>query len=619
MALNQLVDSRDLKFVLFEMLNIQDLQSFEAWKDLDRSTIESIVDLGEKIAINHFYPANLEGEKQGGATYDPKTKTVKVPSAYPKAFQAYIEAGFPGLIMKEEWGGSGMPEVVWKGALEYLGAGCLSLIMYGTLTLGATRLVGYHANKKQRDLYLDKMIDGSYGGTMCLTEPAAGSDVGALTTKAIPQDNGSYLIKGSKIFISAGDNNLFSNIIHTVLARVEGDQDGTKGISIFLVPKFITNPDGSIGRFNDVICSNIEHKMGIRGSATCTLNFGDHNQCQGWLLGKQGQGMKIMFEMMNEARLDVAFQGLSLASASYLHAATYAKTRKQGTDPLRRQGSVCITEHPDVIRMLLSMKSYVEAMRIISYFATLQMDLIQVLTGEEKKEAQGLLDIMIPILKAGNTDNAWNIGGEAIQVFGGYGFCCEYPVEQYARDSKILSIYEGTNGIQSIDLILRKILMNNEQYNYQLLRKKIMTTLESATKNNVPLTYIDQMHKIINDLDATISNLGSNLSSHGPMNALAQAVPLQKAFKYILYGWAHIWSLSITLPKLDKLIGNPSNEGFKEKLSSSEEAKFYHGKVQASEFFLQSELHLAKAHLNAIAAGSQPILETSGFSFTGTP
>jgi alkylation response protein AidB-like acyl-CoA dehydrogenase len=326
------------------------------------------------------------------------------------------------------------------------------------------------------------MIAGEWGGTMCLTEPDAGSDVGALKTKAIRQPDGTFRIVGQKIFISAGENDIYKNIIHPVLARIEGDPPGTRGISIFMVPKYHINPDGSLGKKNDVVCTGVEHKMGIHGSPTCSLSFGDNGECVGYLMGNEREGMKIMFQMMNEARLQCANQALAVSSSAYLHAITYAKNRKQMPHVMRLQDpgapSVAIIEHPDVKRMLLWMKTQVEAMRMVTYLTAYNIDIAHSREGEEARDAQALVDFLIPICKAGNSDLAWLVTAEAMQVYGGYGYCSDYPVEQLARDSKILSLYEGTNGIQSIDLMTRKLLMNREQYSYNVFKRRIQKAMK---------------------------------------------------------------------------------------------------------------------------------------------
>src|SRR4030066_2508151 len=322
-----------------------------------------------------------------------------------------------------------MPEVVCRATMVYFSAAAVAFITYDTLKGGASRLIENFGSDALKKIYLEKMVLGQWGGTMCLTESGAGSDVGALKTKAVKQKDGTYLLTGQKIFITAGDNDMYENIIHPVLARIEGDPPGTPGISIFIVPKYHIKPDGSLGERNDIITSGIEHKMGIKGSATCSLSLGDNGKCIGWLLGEERQGMKIMFQMMNEARLDVANQASGCSSAAYMHSITYAKNRIQGSDPAKRgdTASCLIIKHPDVKRTLLWMKSQVEAMRMLTLLAALCGDISHVEKGDQAKEAKGLLDFLIPLCKAGNTDLAWLVTSEAMQVYGGCGFFSGVP------------------------------------------------------------------------------------------------------------------------------------------------------------------------------------------------
>jgi alkylation response protein AidB-like acyl-CoA dehydrogenase len=620
MALNPLVDSRDVKFVLFEMLEADALTRYDAFSDFDRDTFEASIELAERIAISLVYPANVEGDRDG-AQYNPETKEVKLPESYKAAMSAYTEAGFMGLSNDPNWGGMGMPDVIFKACTEYFTAACLAFSTYCTLALGAANLVKNFATEDQKELYLEKMLSGEWGGTMCLTEADAGSDVGALKTKAVRQDDGTYLITGQKIFISCGEHDIFENIIHPVLARIEGDPPGTKGISIFLVPKFIAKPDGTLQR-NDVVCSGIEHKMGIKGSATCTLNFGDDGNCVGWLMGEERKGMRIMFQMMNEARLDVALQGLSVSSSAYMHAITYAKNRIQGTDITQAKNPdaepVPIINHPDVKRMLLWMKSYVEAMRALTYLTGYLIDLSHAAEGETAGEAQAMVDFLIPICKAGNTDNAWMITSEAIQVYGGYGYCSDYPVEQLARDSKILAIYEGTNGIQSIDLAMRKLLMNPDMYNYKAYKKRIGETIEKAG-GVVDDKYVSLVQRGVERMDEVVNELAGYRDSGKFLNIFAYATPLQQAFKMLTYAWMHLWSLAIATPRVKELVGDARGRDRDAILEDNLEAAYYSGKMHSAQFFIGAEFQKYFGQLDYLLSGDDSVVESTGAIFTGAP
>ena len=617
MALNPLVDSRDTRFVLFELLEIEKLTRYEAFSEFDRDTFQAVIDLAEQIATEQIYPANAEADKIG-AQYNPADKSVKVPEVFNAAMAVFNEAGFTGLCNDPRWGGMGMPDVIYRAVMEYFFAASVSFTMNVSLLVGATNLVKNFGVHPHRDIILEKMISGEWGGTMCLTEPDAGSDVGALKTKAVKQDDGTYLINGQKIFISAGENDTYENIIHPVLARVEGDPPGTRGISIFLVPKIHVNADGSPGEPNDVVCSGIEHKMGIKASPTATLNFGDNGQCVGWLMGGQCEGMKIMFQMMNEARLDVALQGLGVSSSAYMHAITYAKNRVQGADPEAKGQSARIIQHPDVKRMLLWMKSHVEAMRITSMLAAYSTDVMHAESGETAKEAKAMLDLLIPICKAGNTDMAWLITAEAIMVYGGYGYCSDYPVEQLARDAKILAIYEGTNGIQSMDLIMRKLLMNPEMYIYSVFKKRVQETIDAAG-GIVDEKYISAVKAGMGKMDDVIGYLSGLRDSKRIAGILEQAVPLQQSFRMLVYAWLHLWSMTKTIPALKEITGDMSGEKVDAAVKDRDEAAYYYGKVMASRFYIGSEFKKYFGNTDYILSGEAALSETPEQVFTGAP
>ena len=620
MALNPLADSRDLRFVLFELLGLDSLMRFPKYNHLDRDMFEEILNLAEKIAIEQIYPVNAESDKSG-VKYDPATKKVLVPEALKSALKAYYEAGFAGIVETQEAGGMGLPESVAVACYEIFNAAGMAFNHYPGLARGAMALIDRFGTQKMKEILLPKMLSGEWGGSMCLTEPDAGSDVAALKTKAVRQSDGSYLITGQKIFITCGDNDVYENIIHPVLARIEGDPGGTKGISIFIVPKYRFNDDGSIGEPNDVVCTGIEHKLGIHASPTCSLSFGDNGRCVGYLLGEERKGMKIMFLMMNGARLEVAIQGLALASAAYSHSVTYARNRVQGvhvTQMLNPEArKVPIIQHPDVKRMLLWMKSYVEGMRMLVYFLGYNIDLMHVHDGKERKEAEGLVEVLIPICKAGCTDTSVLATSEAIQVYGGYGYCSDYPVEQYFRDSKITTIYEGTNGIQSMDLVLRKILMNPDHYNYTIWRERVAETIKKA-KGIVEDRYVDLMAEGMGMLDEVIAAMKEQMASGKFLEIFASATPLQQAMFVISLAWMHLWSLTLTRPRSNKLVGDAQGEELERILGENAEAAYYYGKTLSSQFFLGTELTKYFGRIRSLRFGQTETIRASEHIFTGT-
>ena len=619
MALNPLVDSRDVRFVLFELLEIEKLGRYPAYADFDRDVYEEIVQLAERIAVGHFYPANREGDKIG-VSYDPGRREVKTPDIFKAAYRAYVDAGFTNITGDTGEGGMGMPVTIGHACEEFFSAANGSLLGYPGLTHAAADLIKNFGTDEQKRLYLEKMYSGKWAGTMCLTEPTAGSDLGALRTRAVRREDGTYLISGQKIFITCGEHDLTENIIHPVLARIEGDPAGTKGISIFIVPKFLVNPDGTLGKRNDVVCSGIEHKMGLKASATCTLDFGDNGACVGFLLGEERKGMKVMFQMMNEARILVGLHGLALSSSAYMHAVTYARTRLQGahisqmTKPDAPQ--VAIINHPDVKRMLLWMKSYVEGMRMLTYGLSWYSDLARVLDGEERNQADAMVALLTPILKAGNTDMAWLVTAEAIQVYGGYGYIAEYPVEQLARDSKILSLFEGTNGIQSIDLVMRKLLMNKDQYNYRVWHGEVEKTI-AAAKGVIDDIYIEQVSRGLQEFDEVVDMLKKQMAEGKYFHIFSAATPFQQAMFLLALAWLHLRSLTVAGPKLKSIIGDAKGDARAAMVRDNLEAAFYSGKVLSSQFFLRSEFPKFFGRIEALMNDEAAVIKAADEMFTG--
>ena len=620
MALNPLVDSRDVRFVIFEMLELDKINRYERFAGLDRDIFEETLNLAEKIAVDHFYPSNADGDKIG-LKYNPDTKEVTVPESFHKGFKAFVEAGFHTLPFHQEEGGMDMPATISFASQEYFNAGNTSLGMYCSSITGTAHLLMIYGSEEVKKLFLHKMIAGEWNGTMCLTEPDAGSNVGALKAKAVRQSDGTYLISGQKIFISNGEHDLTPNSIHRVLARIEGDPAGTKGISIFVVPKILVNKDGSLGKRNDVLCSGIEHKMGLKGNATSTLNFGDNGKCVGYLLGEERKGMKVMFQLMNEARIFTGIQAQSVSSAAYMHAVAYAKNRIQGvhiTQQLNPQApSVQIVEHPDVRRMLLYMKGTVEGMRMLTYYLSYNTDItLSSSSSDEVKEASAIIEILTPIVKAGISDAAWLVTAEAMQVYGGYGYCQHKPIEKCARDSKVFAIYEGTNGIQSLDLQMRKILLDPERYNYTMLKKRIAETVKKA-RGVVEEKYIALVERGVQKLDEVITMMNIQMQEGKFVALVLNATPLQQSMFQLVLAWLHLWSLTISIPRMKAIVGNAQAEERQKIISESNEAAYYSGRVLSSQFYIASEFpkYFGKIEciMNNEAAGIEAVRE----NFTG--
>jgi alkylation response protein AidB-like acyl-CoA dehydrogenase len=457
-------DLREFAFLLFEQFHVDKLLGqapFDAW-DVDqcKTTLQGAYRWVREVTG----PLNAIGDATGCKIVDGKLVT---PPGFKEAWKSLYENGWKQIGAEPEWGGGGSPISLQILVEEMISGSNTAFAMYAGLSIGAAEVVHAFATDEQKKLYYPKMLGGEWAGTMCLTEPQAGSDVGSAKTTAKANGDGSYTITGTKIFISAGDHDLADNIVHLVLARVDGAPAGTKGLTLFIVPKFVPNADGSVGKANDVSLANIEHKMGINASATCVLNFGDAGTCRGWPVGgdaKLNQGMPQMFKLMNSARIAVGIQGLSVASSAFLNAVEYAKERKQGAnmahwkDPTAPR--VPIIEHADVRRMLLDMKARVEGIRALIVKLGQHNDWVEVLRGKDEQKVayhQGQVDLLVPLVKAYGSDQGFRVCETAIQTYGGVGYTKDFPVEQYCRDAKIFSIYEGTNHIQSMDLVGRKL------------------------------------------------------------------------------------------------------------------------------------------------------------------
>ncbi|MFH0977329.1 MAG: acyl-CoA dehydrogenase [Spirochaetota bacterium] len=621
MALNLLVDSRDVRFVLFEMFEADKLLKYPQFAEHDKDIFEDMLNLAERLAINTFYPSYAEGDKEGGAKFDSITKEVKTPELVKTAWNAYVKAGFTNMRVEKEYGGMEMPEIIANSCNEYFQAANYSIMMYANLLSGASYLINKFGTDEQRKLFSQRMTAGKWGGSMCLTEPEAGSDLRNMKTMAVKQNDGTYLITGQKIFITAGEHDLTDNIIHIVLAIIKGYPKGTKGISAFIVPKYLVNPDGSKGKKNDIICSGIEHKMGIKSSATASLNFGDNGKCTGYLLGKEMEGMRIMFHMMNSSRIEVGFHALGVSSAAYLHAVTYARNRKQGPNIKFKDPDapmVPIIEHPDVQRMLLWMKSHVEGMRMLGYFLSRSLDIFRIEKGDEAKKALAILDLLTPVHKAGIADNSWLVTAEAIQVYGGYGYISDYPVEQYARDSKIMSVVEGTNGIQSIDLIFRKILKNKDQYNYTVWKDNVSETIIKAN-GITDEKYIGNVKHGMDKLDDVLRFFIKAVKTGNEALVYMNATPFQQAMYIQVLAWLHLWSLTITVPAFKVLAGDMKGDDLQKLINNNSEAAYYQGKILSSQFFIGIELYKAFGKIDSILAGEDAVIKTSSAVFTGAP
>ncbi|ETR72243.1 MAG: acyl-CoA dehydrogenase domain-containing protein [Candidatus Magnetoglobus multicellularis str. Araruama] len=599
-----IADRRDVDFVLYEQLQIEKLTEHEKYKDLNKKTFDLVINEARNFAVKEILPTLAESDTNGARF---ENGTVKVPESYHSIYKSFCEGDWIAMCDDPEVGGQGMPITIGQAALDYMIGASFAFVAYGMCGHGTGKMIEIFGTDKQKNLYLSKLYSGEWGGTMVLTEPEAGSDVGNLTTSATKNPDGTYSITGNKIFITNGDQDLTENIIHPVLARIEGAPKGSKGISLFIVPKFWVNDDGSLGEKNDVVCTGIEEKMGLHGSATCALSFGSKGTCKGVLLGEENKGMRVMFHMMNEMRLAVGIIGLCNASCAYLYALDYARTRKQGRDLsefLNHEAPpVPIIHHPDVRRMLMWMKVHVEGMRSLIYFVADCFDKELLVQDEnEKSHIQGLIEILTPIVKSYCTDRGFDACSQAIQVHGGYGYTKDFPVEQLLRDSKINSIYEGTNGIQAMDLLGRKLGMKKGAVFMGFLEEMKKTVTRAKNLETLKLMGED-LEKTVDRLAEIAMQLGQKTMSD--MKAgFAHATPFLEAMGDICMAWMLLWRACVAQ---EKLSGKPRKK----------DVDFYEGQIKSAGFFFNTILPITHGKMNAISKVSPEAIEISEAAFGG--
>ncbi len=615
---NLLVNTRDQRFVLYEQIGVEKLFGYEKYADYSLDMVDMVLTEAEKFAVEEIMPTYETADKEDPVLF--KDGIVYAPKCFHEPYRKMCEAGWFAPIFPPEYGGQGMPTAIHTAISELFGAANYSLMMYVGLTLGAAGLIVEYGTEEQKEKYLYKMLEGTWGGTMCLTEPGAGSDVGALRTTAKRLPDGTFSITGTKCFISAGDHDLAETIIHPVLARIEGDPPGTKGISIFVVPKHRINDDGTLGELNDVKTGNIEHKMGIKGSATATLNFGEDGNCIGELLGNERDGMKVMFKMMNEARLGTGMQGLDHSSAALEHAIQYAKERVQSRD--MTSGShegVPIIRHADIRRSLLWMKSHVEGMRSLNYWIGYCIDMAHIAETEEERERwEGYVDLITPVIKAYCSDKGVDICSLAMDVYGGYGYCQEYPVEQYMRDVKIAPIYEGTNAIQSLDLVFRKLGQRKGQNAMNLFGDMAATAASckaiEALKESAG--YFENATTALGDMFMQISNW---VKAGDFMPPLINTRVFLMIMGDVVTGWRLMDAAVIASKRLEELFAESGADTPEKQIELGKnigEVAFYMGKVASAKYFAANILITVEGRCNAIKAADKTPVEMLEESFT---
>ena len=576
----------DMMFLYEKLRNNKSYNELEKYKDVTPDLVKNILEEAAKINENIILPLAKVGDEQPAIL---ENGVVRTPPGYKEAYKKYIEDGWTSLSCDPKYGGQGMPKTVSAFFDEMLSSASLSFKLYSELSIGAYNCINHHATNEVKDKYLPKMVEGKWSGTMCLTEPICGTDLGLLKTKAVEQSDGTYKLSGQKIFITSGDHDLTENIIHLVIARSTDSPSGTKGISLFLVPKYIVNDDGSLGPRNGISTGSIESKMGIKGSATCVLNFDD---AVGYMIGPKNKGLNSMFTMMNLERIVVGIQGLGISEIAYQNSLMYSKERKQGKSNNNKtsNGSAdFIIEHADIRRSLLNMKSIIEGERALCFWLSQQTEVS--LNHENKKikqEAADFVSLMTPVVKALFTDMGSEITSEAMQIFGGYGYTKDQGIEQLYRDNRITPIYEGTNSVQAIDLVFRKLVNKNGD---------IIDRYINMVKKEMDINNNEKIAPFISILDTYLEKLSSFTSwvkdkiQNSKDDANAASNDYLKVLGLVAVGYSWLKVLQVSFEDYD----NNKN--------------FYEDKIQTANFFFQRVLPRIDTHCSSAMSGSRYIMD----------
>jgi len=582
---------RDMQFVLHELLNVVDeLKQLPAHAEVDADTINAVLEEGGKFASQVVAPLNQIGDQEG-CKLDKATHEVTTAKGFKEAYLQYVEGGWPALSCDPEYGGQGLPHVINQCFYEMMNSANQAWTMYPGLSHGAYEALHAHGTDEQKKLYLPKLTSGQWTGTMCLTEPHCGTDLGLLRTKAEPQADGTYKITGNKIFISAGEHDMSENIVHLVLARLPDAPQGSKGISLFVVPKYNVTPEGKIGSRNGIYCGGLEHKMGIHGNATAQMVL---DGAIGTMVGEPNKGLAAMFVMMNAARLGVGMQGLGLTEVAYQNAVAYAKDRIQmrslsGVKAADKPADPIIV-HPDVRKMLLTARAYAEGGRALSIWTTLLLDKELASTDEdERRDAADLVALLTPIVKAFLTDNAWISTSHCMQVFGGHGYIAEWGMEQFVRDSRINMIYEGTNTIQSLDLLGRKVLADNGA-KLKKFGKIVQAFVEEEGTNEAMQEFVNPLAELGEKVTKLTTEIGMK-AFQNPDEVGAAAVDYLRVCGHLVFAYFWARMAKVALAKVDG--GDP----------------FYKAKLHTARFYFAKLLPETASLIRTARAGAKPMMD----------
>ena len=582
---------RDTRFVLEHVVGLPRYSNLPGFDAASPDVVDAVLEEGGKFVAEVLFPLNLSGDQQGCTRHE--DGSVTTPDGFKEAYKQYVESGWATLGNQPEYGGQGMPHVVSTAFQEYMISSNMAFAMYPGLTHGAIAALIAKGSDAQKAMYVPKMVSGEWGGTMNLTEPQCGTDLGLIRTKAEPQADGSYAITGTKIFISSGEHDLTDNIIHLVLAKTPGAPDNVKGISLFVVPKVLVNEDGSLGARNGVTCGSIEHKMGIHANSTCVMNY---DSATGWLVGEETKGLAAMFIMMNAARLGVGLQGLGVAEVAYQNAVQYAQDRRQGralTGPKEPQEKAdTLFVHPDIRRMLMEGKSLTEGLRALILWTALQADLEHNAETEEERQLAGdLISLLTPVIKGYGTDMGYAIATNAQQVYGGHGYIAEWGMEQYVRDARIAMIYEGTNGVQAMDLVGRKLAQNGGR-GIQAFFKLVADDVAAAKGDPATAAFAEALEKANGQLQAATMWFMAN-GMKNPENVGAGAVSYMHLMGIVAVG--AMWlRMAVAASKL--------------KAAGEGEAAFLDAKLVTARFYAERILPDAGALRRKIEGGAESLM-----------